>query len=122
MAPLFWGGNAVAGKLASLDWEPFTATSLRWLLASLLLLPFALAPIRKNFRLLIKSWLTLFALGASMSMFSLLMYLALNYTSAINVSIEQAAMPAMIMLANFMVFSQRVTALQITWCLSLAHC
>ena len=48
-----------------------------------------------------------------MAMFSLLMYLALNYTTAINVSIEQAAVPAMIMLANFVVFSQRVTVLQI---------
>ena len=114
LAPFFWGGNSVAGKLASLDWEPFTATSLRWLMASLLLLPFALKFIRNDYSALKGSALTLFALGASMSMFSLLMYFALNYTSAINVSIEQAAMPAMIMLANFMVFSQRVTVLQIS--------
>ena len=114
LAPFFWGGNAVAGKLATLDWLPFTATSLRWLLASLLLLPFAIKLLRKDSAQLRKSWLTLLALGASMSTFSLLMYLSLNYTSAINVSIEQAAMPAMIMLANFLVFSQRVNVLQIT--------
>ncbi len=48
-----------------------------------------------------------------MALFNLTMYTALNYTTAINVSIEQAAMPVMIMLANFFLFSQRATALQL---------
>ena len=48
-----------------------------------------------------------------MALFNLLMYLALHFTSAINVSIEQASMPAMIMLANFLILSQRITFLQI---------
>lgn len=114
LAPLFWGGNAVAGKLAAHDWQPFTITGLRWLLTAILLLPFAIKHLRRDAAILRKTWLILFALGGpGMAMFSLLMYLALNYTSAINVSIEQAAMPAMIMLANFIVFSQRVTVLQI---------
>lgn len=114
LAPLFWGGNAVAGKLASADWQPFTITGMRWLLTSIVLLPFAYKHLRRDFAVLRESWLILFALGGfGISLFSLLMYLALNYTSAINVSIEQAAIPAMIMLANFIVFSQRVTALQI---------
>ena len=53
------------------------------------------------------------SLGASMAAFNLTMYLALNFTTAINVSIVQATMPGMIMLANFFVLSQRVRALQI---------
>jgi len=48
-----------------------------------------------------------------MALFNLLMYLALNYTSAINVSIEQASMPVFIILANFLLLSLRVTVLQI---------
>lgn len=55
----------------------------------------------------------MFAGGFGMALFNLLMYLALNYTSAINVAIEQASMPVFIILANFFVLSQRVTALQI---------
>lgn len=114
LAPLFWGGNSVAGKLASLDWQPFTITALRWFLTAIVIFPFALKYLRRDFTVLRESWVILFALGGiGMSMFSLLMYLALHYTSAINVAIEQAAIPALIMLANFIVLSQRVTILQI---------
>ncbi len=114
LAPLLWGGNAVAGKLASLDWQPFTITCIRWFLTTLVLIPFAARPIYRDRAIVREKWLTLFLLGGvGMSMFNLLMYTALHHTSAINVSIEQASMPAMIMLANFFIMSQRVTWLQI---------
>ena len=115
LATLLWGGNSVAGKLASFDWQPFTITSARWLLTALLLLPFAWPHLKRDWQILTTDWKTLAALGAfGMALFNLLMYLALNHTSAINVSIEQASMPVMIMLANFVLFSQRTSALQIT--------
>jgi len=115
LATLLWGGNSVAGKLASFDWQPFTITSARWLLTALLLLPFAWPHLKRDWQILTTNWKTLAALGAfGMALFNLLMYLALNHTSAINVSIEQASMPVMIMLANFVLFSQRTSALQIT--------
>ncbi len=119
IAPLFWGGNAVAGKLATLDWQPFTITCIRWFLTTVLLLPFAYQHLRKDAAVLKKTWLILFLLGAfGMALFNLLMYLSLNYTTAVNVSIEQATMPAMIMFANFVLLSQRVTLLQIVGLLS----
>ncbi len=56
----------------------------------------------------------LVALGAlGMCTFNLLMFLALNTTSAINVSIIQASMPGLIMIANFAILAQRVRALQL---------
>lgn len=109
-----WGGNAVAGKLASADWPPYTITATRWLLAALLLLPFAWQHLKNDKEKLKSHWHILLALGAfGMALFNLFMYQALNYTTAINVSIEQAAMPAMILLANFFLFSQRTTVLQV---------
>ena len=115
MATLFWGGNAIAGKLASQDWQPFTVTFTRWLIVAIVLIPFAKDHIRKDWPVIRKNWVILCLLSAfSMALFNLLMYLALHFTSAINVSIEQASMPAMIMLANFLILSQRITFLQIT--------
>ena len=109
-----WGGNSVAGKLASHDWQPFTITSARWLLTSILLLPFAWKHLKQDSAVLKAHWPVLVSLGAfGMALFNLLMYLALNHTTAINVSIEQASMPIMIMLANFFLFSQRTSTLQI---------
>jgi len=53
-------------------------------------------------------------LGAvGMCLFNLLMYFSLGYTTVINVSIVQAAIPVLIMMANFVVLSQRVRVLQI---------
>ncbi len=113
MATLFWGGNAIAGKLASQDWQPFTVTLTRWLIVAIILIPFAKDHIRKDWPVIRKNWLVLCLLSAfSMALFNLLMYLALHFTSAINVSIEQASMPAMIMLANFLILSQRISFLQ----------
>lgn len=114
LTTFLWGGNSVAGKLASYDWQPFTITSARWLLTSILLLPFAWKYLKRDASLLKAHWPVLVALGAfGMALFNLMMYLALNYTTAINVSIEQASMPIMIMLANFFLFSQRTSTMQI---------
>jgi len=114
VATFGWGCNAVAGKLATNDWGPFSLTAIRWLLVVLLLLPFAWRHLVQDKTLIVNRWwFFLFAGGVGMALFNLLMYLALNYTTAINVSIEQASMPVFIILANFLVLSQRVTALQI---------
>ena len=114
VATLFWGGNAIAGKLASQDWQPFTVTFTRWLIVAIVLIPFAKDHIRKDWPIIRKNWVILCLLSSfSMALFNLLMYLALHFTSAINVSIEQASMPAMIMLANFLILSQRITFLQL---------
>ncbi len=114
IAPLLWGGNAVAGRLATSDWQPFTLTSVRWLCAAILLLPFAIGPLKRDWPVLkSKLWLLFLLGGFGMAMFNLFMYWALTYTTAINVSIEQASMPMLIMLANFIFLSQRVRWLQI---------
>ena len=114
LATLCWGGNAVAGKLAAGEWLPFTLTTARWACAALLLLPFAWGPLREDWPVLRRHLPLMFLLGGvGMCLFNLLMFLALNHTTAINVSIEQAIMPLLIMVANFVVFSQRVRALQL---------
>jgi len=114
IAPFFWGGNAVAGRFAVGEWQPFTLTSVRWLLVFLLLLPFAYRELHSDWQVIKKHARILFLLGSmGMAGFSLFMYWALNYTTAINVSIEQASMPVFIMILNFVVMSQRVRWLQV---------
>lgn len=114
VATFGWGCNAVAGKLATAEWEPFTLTCIRWLIACLILLPFAWRHIKTEAEALKRGGLYLLGLGAfGMALFNLCMYLALNYTSAINVSIEQAAMPVMIIIVNFIFMSQRAHWLQL---------
>lgn len=114
LAPLAWGGNAVAGRLAADNWLPFTFTSIRWLAVVLVLLPFVYKHIWRERRQLIQSAPILFALGGlGLGCFNMGMYVALHHTSAINVSVEQASMPLLIMVFNFFFLRQRVVWQQV---------
>jgi drug/metabolite transporter (DMT)-like permease len=109
----FWAGNAVAGKIAAGLVTPVTLTFLRWSIAACLVLLLARKHLRHDLSALIRHWPLVFGLGAlGFSAFNLLLYGALNYTTAINVTIEQSAMPITIMLVNFIAFRQRIRALQ----------
>ncbi|MES0153843.1 DMT family transporter [Mesorhizobium sp. M0018] len=111
---LLWGGNSVAGKLAVGHISPMTLVFLRWLLAVLILLPIGWGTLRQDWPVVRRHWLLLGGLGAcGFAFFNAIFYTALNYTTAINVSIEQAAIPIVIIIANFVLFRLRVNRVQI---------
>ncbi|MDO6462036.1 DMT family transporter [Granulosicoccaceae sp. 1_MG-2023] len=114
LTTLFWGGNAVAGKMAVGEVSVIALTFFRWVGALLLVLPFARKPLMRDLPQVKKHFLLLFGLGAvGFTGFNLTMYWALTYTSVVNVVIEQAAIPVLIMLFNFVAFRLRVRLLQI---------
>ena len=115
LTTLFWGGNAVAGKLAVGHVSPMLLTAARWGLSLVLLLLLGsrrLAAdwpqIRAQLPLLDAAWRAWLLDLQHRALFG-----AAQYTSAINVSIEQAGMPMLIFIANFLFFGVRVSALQI---------
>ncbi|WP_127521407.1 DMT family transporter [Mesorhizobium sp. Z1-4] len=114
LTTLFWGGNAVAGKLAVGHISPFLLTSFRWGFAMVVLILIGHRRLRADWPTARRHLPLLFALGATgFTLFNATMYSALHYTSAINVSIEQAAVPMFIFLANFLLFRTGVTWIQI---------
>jgi drug/metabolite transporter (DMT)-like permease len=114
LTTFFWAGNAIAGKLAVGHISPFLLTSLRWLIASIVLLPFALRYLRNDWALVRSRLLFLFVLGAiGFSLFNNLMYSALQTTTAMNVAIIQAALPASILVLNFVFFRLSATKYQL---------
>lgn len=113
LTTVFWAGNAIAGKLAAGVVSPTTLTFLRWVLASILIVFLARSHLRRDLRTLRRHWPLVFAFGGfGFGAFNLLLYAALNHTTAINVTIEQSAMPVMVMLVNFIVFRLRIRVLQ----------
>lgn len=111
---LLWGGNAVAGKLAVGHVSPMLLTALRWGFALVILLAIGWRQLVLDWPQVRRDILLLFGLGAvGFAAFNLLLYSAVLFTSAINVSIEQAGMPMMIFLANFLLFRLRVAWAQI---------
>ncbi|TPN41283.1 DMT family transporter [Mesorhizobium sp. B1-1-6] len=114
LTTLLWGGNSVAGKLAVDHVSPMTLVFLRWVLAVAILLPIGWNALKRDWPVVRRHWFVLAALGASgFTLFNTIFYTALNYTTAINVSIEQAAMPILIIVANFIFFRLRVNWAQI---------
>ena len=109
-----WGGNAVAGKLAVGHISPMILTSVRWAMAFAILLTFALPQVRRDIKTIRKHLPLLFCYGMfGFTFFNILLYSALEHTTAINVAIEQAGMPMVIFLANFILFRIKVTPAQI---------
>jgi drug/metabolite transporter (DMT)-like permease len=113
LTALFWAGNAIAGRLAAGTITPVALTFSRWLIASALFYILARPHLKSDWTTIRRHLPLLFGLGAlGLSSFNFGLYWALNYTTAINVTIEQSAMPVLIILANFLFFSQRITRLQ----------
>lgn len=115
LTAVMWAGNAIAGKLAVGHISPFLLTSSRWCIASLILVTLAWRHLRRDWPVIARQWPFLALLGAiGFALFNDLLYLALTHTTAINVAIEQAAMPLIVFLLNFLLFQIRTTWLQVS--------
>jgi drug/metabolite transporter (DMT)-like permease len=113
LTTLFWAGNAIAGRFAAGVISPVTLTFTRWLIAAALFYLFARPHLKRDWAIIRRHIPYLFGLGAvGLTAFNIFFYWALNYTTAINVTIEQSAMPVLIIVANYLFFSLRITALQ----------
>lgn len=111
---LFWGGNSVAGKMAVGEISPMLLNLARWVLASSIILPFALPELKREWPTIKKHRLILTFYGAvGFTLFNILLYTALIKTSAVSAAIVQAALPATVYLLNFILFRVTVTIWQI---------
>ena len=111
---LFWGGNSVAGKLAVGNVSPMLLTALRWGIAFLILLVLGWPRIRKDLPKLRESWVFLLLAGMfGFTVFTVALYGSLVFTTAVNTSIEQAAIPMVIFVANFVLFRLKVSITQV---------
>jgi drug/metabolite transporter (DMT)-like permease len=110
LTTLFWGGNTIAGKLAVGHISPMMLTGLRWVVALAILLAIGLPQLRRDWPVVKKHLWLMVPLGmVGFTFFNAAMYSGLLYTSAVNSSIEQAGIPAVTMVANFLFFAMRVS-------------
>ncbi|MBL8597250.1 MAG: EamA family transporter [Devosia sp.] len=111
---LFWGGNVVAGKAAVGNIDPYALMVLRWAGAALLVLPFAIEPVRRDWPTIrAKWWLYLFYGAVGYATFNALCYVAAYYTSGFNIGLDQVTINIFVMLLSFILFRTRVRPLQL---------
>lgn len=114
LAPVFWGGNITAGKLAVGHIDPFMLIIGRWAGALLILIPIAWPHVVREWKE-IKPGLPLLAMFGAFGFtgFNILMYNSSLHTSAVNGSMEQASIPVFVLLGNLIIFGVRPRLLQI---------
>ena len=110
---LSWAGNTIAGRLAAGGVSPMVLTTLRWLGAVLILAALAGPHLRRDWPAIRAGWRSLALLGAlGFALFNFFLYNALARTTAMNVVLIQAAIPAVVFGFSFALFGQRIAWLQ----------
>ena len=88
LAALIWSGNFIIAKALSDKIPPFSLSFYRWLIASLIILPFAIKQFGSQWKLVKQSWLYLFwASLTGIVLFNSFVYIGAHYTSAINLAL-----------------------------------
>jgi drug/metabolite transporter (DMT)-like permease len=107
---LLWGSNVVIGRYIAGDWSPFALSVWRWGLALLLLLPFTILPAWRHRDVIRHHWKLLLILGIlGVGLFNTMLYVALNYTTAINVALINSTTPICILLLSRLLIGAKMT-------------
>lgn len=113
LSALFWAGNAVLARASVGLIAPFALSFWRWVLALLILLPFALPHLRREWRIALSHWQQLAALAAlSVGTYNTLLYLAAQSTTAVNITLVSATMPVAIALMARLLLGQTLNGRQ----------
>lgn len=115
LAVLFWAGNYAVGRVIADEISPVTLTFLRWAIALVLLFPFAVLRLSASIRLVREhlGWFVGMSLTAVI-LHPILIYTALNYTTATNMALIIAATPAMMLVLSALLHGQRYGLFRIT--------
>ncbi|HEU0230632.1 MAG TPA: DMT family transporter [Burkholderiaceae bacterium] len=109
LTTLFWAGNSIAGKLAVGHVSPMILVTARWASVMAVLYVFGKRRIATDWPTIRPRLFHLLLLGAlGFTVFSVALYYALVYTTAINASILQGGMPLFVFAASFVLFSSRI--------------
>tara|TARA_B100000965_G_scaffold317579_1_gene278181 strand:- start:163 stop:1056 length:894 start_codon:yes stop_codon:yes gene_type:complete len=114
-ATLFWAGNFMIGKFASLtNIPPMSLVFFRWSLVWFILLPFTFKEILEYKNVIFNNLPLLFFLAlTSVGLFNSFTYLALVHTQVINASLFNTAIPGMIILLCFIFKIEKTNKFQI---------
>ena len=115
LAALFWSGNFIVGKFATLfEIPPLTLNVFRWISVWFILIPFTYKEIYNNLSYIKKNWLVISFMVITISTFNSVVYFALNYTQVINASLFNTAIPATIILVCFLLKIEKTNIFQLS--------
>ena len=115
LTTLFWSGNFIVGKAASLfEIPPFTLNFYRWTFAWLILAPFTLKEIIKKKDYIFENIKLIIVLGiTSITIFNSIVYYSLNFTQVISGVLMISTIPVMIILFCWLFKIEKTNIFQI---------
>ena len=113
LANFFWATNWILGRGIHEAFPPVALSFYRWLVAGLILAPLALPRLRGKWHLVREHWWLFLILGGTgVATFQAIIYVGLNYTTAINATILNAATPLIMVLMVWGIEGQAATRRQ----------
>lgn len=104
IAVLLWSINAIVNKAASTAIDPAAISFYRWALALLVMTPFVLRSVLRNFKMVRKHWWQLAILGAlGMMLYQSLAYYAAHSVSATFMGIMNSMIPLLTVIISIFV-------------------
>ena len=115
LATLFWSGNFIVGKAASLfEIPPFTLNFYRWTFAWLILAPFTLKEIVLKKEHILQNIKLILILGiTSITIFNSIVYYSLNFTQVISGVLMISTIPVMIIFFSWVFKIEKTSIFQI---------
>jgi drug/metabolite transporter (DMT)-like permease len=109
LATLFWAGNFVLGRAVSGEVPPVGLAFWRWFGGALIIAPFALPHLRRDWAAVRARWPIVLVLGIlGIAVFNTLIYVGLGRTTAINALLLQSIQPLVIIIFSFLIFRDTV--------------
>jgi drug/metabolite transporter (DMT)-like permease len=113
LPPLFWAGNAVLARMLVGEFPPLALSFVRWLLALTILLPFAWRGLLVAWPALRAAWRDVLWISLTgVAAYNSLQYVAVQTSSAVNVTLIAAATPVFALVFGVLFFGERARGAQ----------
>ncbi len=114
VAAASWAGNHTLARAVGELVPPAGLAVVRWIIVTLVVLPFALAHLRADWpKLKTKPWLMVLFAVTGGGGFGTLQFVSLHYTTALNMGVVGSVAPAFIVAASYILFRDRLTVPQL---------
>ena len=111
LASACWGGNIFVGRAVHDAVPPVALSFWRWVIAFIILLPFAWPNLKRDWPVILRHWRILALLAFfGLAAFNTSVYLAVNYTTATNAALLFATCPVMVPLLSWAIYRDAISA------------
>ncbi len=111
---LFWGFNAIAGRLAVDEISPLLIVTGRWMGVLIILTIICKSQLNLALKIFKSNYIWMIAMGlCGFTAFNSIYYISAHHTVAINLGIVQSTMPAFIMIISLLWLKTRINIKQI---------